>query len=699
LEGRRAPLALPPAAEPSPSARDILLRTWPGRLFLIAAGLKVLVALLRRAIGLPAFVELFDSAATLGLIVSLSMFTVRLFLRIKRRLLWRVRRKLILSYIFIGVVPAALIVGFFVLGALVISMNVSAYLFRDGYDEIVSLARLAAEAAASEIGRTPSTTSETVARVQRNTSRRYPGLSMAFVPTARDSPPFVRAGSWEHTLAPSGVPEWLMLRSDGFAGTVALPSGNGRDEVGLAARAAVPSISETRRLGYVYVDIPIDPSVLDGLHEATGMRAGAINLNDPDPLRAVESLNNSNGGGLSLFGRSVTILDARDWETGVDKRATIAYTYRMGELYTRLSRVQQVMFGSMTFGEAILYVFGVVATLFFIIQIAALVMGLALARSITSSIHELFMGTERVRHGDFGHRINIQTGDQLGELADSFNQMTGSIENLLQTAAEKKRLEEELRIARQIQMSLLPRGQLDVPGLSVTALCVPAREVGGDYYDFFPLPQNKLGLLIADVSGKGTSAALYMAELKGLVLSLSQIYESPRQLLVEVNRIISENLDSRSFITMTYAVLDLSRGVMTHARAGHTPMIYLPGPGSTKPGAQVLTPNGMVLGLRIEGANEKFAELLEEKRIDLSAGDVIVLYTDGITEAMNAHSDLFGESRLSRIVEEHGHLESGELRERILREIEAFVGGADQHDDMTMILLKIEKVMAGKVAV
>jgi sigma-B regulation protein RsbU (phosphoserine phosphatase) len=209
----------------------------------------------------------------------------------------------------------------------------------------------------------------------------------------------------------------------------------------------------------------------------------------------------------------------------------------------------------------------------------ALIMGLALARSITSSIHELFMGTERVQQGDFAHRISISTKDQLGELADSFNQMTGSIENLLLTAAEKKRLEEELRIARQIQMSLLPRGPLDFPGISMTALCVPAREVGGDYYDFFHVGDRQLGILIADVSGKGTSAALYMAELKGLMLSLSQIYKSPRQLLMEVNRIISENLDTRSFITMTYGVLDLSRGVMTFARAGHTPMVYLRGEG------------------------------------------------------------------------------------------------------------------------
>ena len=146
-------------------------------------------------------------------------------------------------------------------------------------------------------------------------------------------------------------------------------------------------------------------------------------------------------------------------------------------------------------------------------------------------------------------------------------------------AAEKKRLEEELRIAHEIQMSLLPQGPLLMPGLSVTALCVPAREVGGDYYDFLPLDDHRVGVLIADVSGKGTSAALYMAELKGLMLSLSEIHSSPRELLIAANRIIAHHLDARSFITMTYAVVDLRKRTMTYARAGHTPLIYVPGAG------------------------------------------------------------------------------------------------------------------------
>src|SRR5207244_567751 len=191
---------------------------------------------------------------------------------------------------------------------------------------------------------------------------------------------------------------------------------------------------------------------------------------------------------------------------------------------------------------------------------------------------------------------------------------------------EKKRLEEELRIAHEIQMSLLPQGPLLMPGLSVTALCVPAREVGGDYYDFLPLDRHRVGVLIADVSGKGTSAALYMAELKGLMLSLSEIRSSPRALLVAANRIIRQHL--------------------------------------------------------------------AEETIRLMPGDLYCFFTDGISEAMNTRDDCFGEARLGQLVQAHAHLPSDQLRERVLREIAAFVGDAPQHDDMTMILLKVDEVGA-----
>lgn len=680
------------------SARELLLKTWPGRLFIISAALKLVVALLRLAGELP-LVSILSSAATIGLVISVSVFVWRLFVLMRQQLLWRVRRKLILSYIFIGVVPSLLIVIFFLLGGLLIFMNVSAYLFKDGYDAALNDLKVVTSGAAAEISRAPEAAAQSLARTQRNAALLYRGVSLVYVPVEPavrpPAVPRVTAGGWEHIAAPRSIPAWV--KRDGWFGTIAIQLSDGPGQVELVDRAVAPVVLGGTLAGHVVGDLPIADEMIQKLQFDTGVRAGTAAVvieqqNGPVTTISRNANGDAGGGGWStLYRKSVIFLDYWDWDTGKTHRASLGLTYRPSELYRRLSDAQQIAFREIPFGVLAIILLLIIAGLFFIIEMVALSMGLALARSITSAIHELFMGTERVRHGDFAHRINVQSNDQLGELAGSFNQMTGSIEGLLQTAAEKKRLEEELRIARAIQMSLLPRGPLDVPGLAITALCVPAREVGGDYYDFFRLSEDRLGILIADVSGKGTSAALYMAELKGLVLALSQRYESPRDLLIEVNRIISAHLDSRSFITITYAVIDLQAGTMTFCRAGHTPLIFLPAPSSKKPLAQVLTPNGMVLGLRIDGAADKFAELLEQERVELSPGDVIVLYTDGITEAMNPNSDLFGESRLSRIVEEHGHLDSDELRERIMREIEAFVGSADQHDDMTMILLKVDR--------
>jgi serine phosphatase RsbU (regulator of sigma subunit) len=228
-----------------------------------------------------------------------------------------------------------------------------------------------------------------------------------------------------------------------------------------------------------------------------------------------------------------------------------------------------------------------------------------------------------------------------------------------------------------------------MPGVSLSGYCEPAREVGGDYYDFLPLDDDRLGILIADVAGKGTSAALYMAELKGLVLSLSRHHVSPRQMLMEANRIISRHLDARSFITMTYVVVDLRAHTLTCARAGHCPLVYVPGPNGGIRAPQVLTPEGMVLGLQFD-IGDTFDRLLEEVTLPLTSGDLFVLYTDGISEAMNAQGDYFGDHRLVELAERNADLSCDDLCERILSEVHTFAGEAAQHDDMTMVLLKID---------
>jgi serine phosphatase RsbU (regulator of sigma subunit) len=207
--------------------------------------------------------------------------------------------------------------------------------------------------------------------------------------------------------------------------------------------------------------------------------------------------------------------------------------------------------------------------------------------------------------------------------------------------------------------------------------------VGGDYYDFFELGPRQLGVMIADVSGKGTSAALYMAELKGLVLSLSRIYESPARLLGEANRILAANMDPRSFITMTYAVVDTERRTMRYARAGHNPIIQL-----SRGLTRVLTPAGLGLGM---DKGERFEEILEEAEVALESGDVFLFFTDGLSEAMNGRAELFGERRLRDVLERavSAQEDEEELKDRILEEIRRFVGDAAQHDDMTLVLLKV----------
>jgi sigma-B regulation protein RsbU (phosphoserine phosphatase) len=395
---------------------------------------------------------------------------------------------------------------------------------------------------------------------------------------------------------------------------------------------------------------------------------------------------------------SLMFPDLVDWSSGEVRSGAVFASMRLsvGEMYGRMSAAQGAG-ANPRFGQGLLLVLVALGVLFLIIEGVALAVGLALARSITGSVHELFTGTERVRRGDFSHKIAVRAHDQLGALATSFNSMTASIERLLGEQAEKKRLEEELRIAHDIQMSLLPQGVLDTPGLSVTAVSVPAREVGGDYYDVFTLGEDRVGVLIADVSGKGTSAALYMAELKGLMLSLSRIHTSPRDLLIAANRAITDHLDARSFITMTYAVIDLRARTATYARAGHTPLMYLPAGGRDRQ-VRVLTPDGLVLGWKGDNG-ALFEQLLHEDTMTIHTGDLLLLFTDGISEAMNASNDSYGEGRLGRLLEEHAHVPGDVIRERLLRDIAAFVGDTPQHDDMTFVLLRIGDPVVSVVSV
>ena len=684
---RDVPAARAIAGMQAPTGEFDLSHTLPARLFLVSLVLLVPLLALQQFVTLPGYIEILRKVASISLILSGGWLgAVAIWLN-RRWLFWRVRRKLILSYLLFGVVPVLLLVMFVLAGSVVLYSDFAAFLLQEGVRDVLEDVRGSATAASADIRRgdiAPADVLETHYAAVRD---RYRAMSFALVPAAailepvarEPPPPLAAAGPWGHVAAPASVPAWVAeqngfgLRGDDIhdgEGLVALP-GNGADGDRLVLRAVAPVAGGLM----VVADLPVDTEVIGLLHQRTKTRIESVaiaELEGPNTATTRRPL-------AGAFRRTIARMDAHaDWPLRRVSRVEISLSAPVGGLYERLTDRQSS--ADRPLGLLIV----VIGVLLLIVQIAAIVIGSWLGRSITSAVHELFTGTQRVQQGDFAHRIEIESRDQLGELADSFNRMSASIGHLLHVQRDKQRMDDELRIARDIQQSLLPVDPPRLDGLSIADLCEPAREVGGDYYDFFLLGPRQLGVVVADVSGKGTSAALYMAELKGLMLALSHAEPSPRRLLIDVNRRLAGQLDNRSFITMAYAVIDLDAMTMRFARAGHTPLIVVSGDE-----AELLAPAGMVLGLRIPGALERFEQILAEETRALSPGDLVVLYTDGLTEAMDGRGELFGDTALAGLLARHRRLAVGGIRERVLREVKGFVGDAEPHDDMTMVILKL----------
>lgn len=720
------PAALLPGEVPSRWRvwRTWLLHTFPGRALVLGAIIKALTWPLGLIISLPPALEPIDMVGSLALLFAAAYGLTRFAVWAKRRLLWRVRRKLILSYVFVGVVPALLVITFFLLAGLIVAFNVSSYLVQSRVRNLTDQARFLAQTVQLEVQRANSTDvlEDTLERRRLSMETRYPFLSIAVVPVENLSCPASPAesarvprtlpaklpaasGGWQHLPAPTSLPRWVGC--DGFSGLIAYNAPPNFKDVAqpeqtrLVMRAvALPEVPNPTWA--VILDLPMSKIVEQRIEQETGIKLGEITALlargvQPTIGRAIEEreVEPDEGSQLSLRqARWVVFLDHVDWPTGEPESASAGILINTFEIYDRISVESPRAFGELNFGQLLLVVLAVVGGLFLIIQFVALVIGFVLARQITGAVHDLFTGTLHVRAGNFGHQIPVRARDQLGELAESFNLMTTEVTTLLGEMAEKGRLEQEMFAAREIQQKLLPHGPLRVTGLAVTAFCEPAREVAGDYYDFLPITDSMLGLLIADVAGKGLAAGLYMAQLKVIVQSLSRLHHEPKEFLTAINKVVAANLDGKSFITMSYGVIDVERREMTFARAGHCPLIHVPAnqPAGMRK-ARLLVPDGLVVGLQVDDGS-MFENILQEQTITLAPGDLVVWFTDGISETMNEAFDCFGEQRLAQVVEQYAHLPFDQLRSYILAELRAFAGGADQHDDMTMILMKIEETAA-----
>ena len=251
---------------------------------------------------------------------------------------------------------------------------------------------------------------------------------------------------------------------------------------------------------------------------------------------------------------------------------------------------------------------------------------------------------------------------------------------LIEESIEKERLEKELDVARDIQKKILPSSVPTSNRLEISALFVPAFEVGGDYYDFFELNDDLLGFVVADVSGKGISSAFIMAEVKGIFESLSKIITNPKELLIRANDTLKKSLDKRNFVTAIYGIINKRNGILNFARAGHTPILLCSGDR-----IENIQPPGIGLGLDY---NPGFSSSLKEMEIQLKNNDIIICYSDGITEAKNHKEEDFGYDRLDTIVLNNREKSLDLISNAVMKELSLFSKNHSQHDDITLVLFK-----------
>jgi serine phosphatase RsbU (regulator of sigma subunit) len=237
-------------------------------------------------------------------------------------------------------------------------------------------------------------------------------------------------------------------------------------------------------------------------------------------------------------------------------------------------------------------------------------------------------------------------------------------------------LTQEMRVARSIQQGLFPRQYPQVPGYTMAAHCQPAHETGGDFYDFVQFEDGRLGLVIGDVAGKGMPAALLMANARSIWRAEASNERGPGETLQRVNRSLHHDINSNGFVTLLYALLDPPAGRLCLASAGH-PLPLL----CNDAGLREIEVYGLPLGLQPDAT-------YEEVQVSLAPGDTLLLYTDGVTEAMNSARELFGVDRLVALMQHEGHRPAGALAERVLSVACTFGGQAGQADDMTVMVLQ-----------
>jgi sigma-B regulation protein RsbU (phosphoserine phosphatase) len=613
-----------------------------------------------------------------------------------RKAIWRLRNRILVTYVLIAVVPILLILTLAGLGSYVLAGQVAVYLARSELDRRVASMQAAAE---TLLHTNANIRIESLRRTGEIYSERFPRLFLMI----NDH------GTLLHWPPEPAIP--VAPKAEGDSSGIA--SYQGRYYAWAQTTAAdgmrfVAAVPLTRRylsemvpgLGDVYflqvsAKLNARPEEKQRGTKVTNYKANqsGIEIGDQNvellpsgheaPGRALPPAVNS----FDLDVRWISLLSVNDWMDPERNNAALLV------VRTRYSAILNIILSQKVdqLQGFVPIALLVVSIAFLVVELIALIIGVSLTRTVTGAVHSLYEGTQRVMQGDFSHRITVSGRDQLADLSKSFNSMTENLEKLVIVAKEKERLQAELALALEVQEQLYPKTAPIFKTIRVTGMCQPARMVSGDYYDYQRLSANRLAFAIGDVAGKGISAALLMAGIQSAMrmeLRGSQDFATPPQaatnghrlstarLVSELNKQLHATTSPEKFATFCIALYDDDTGMLTYTNAGHLPPILIHNGSST-----LLDINGTVVGAFP-------ASKYDESKIELHSGDLLVCYTDGITEPENEYGEMFGEERLIELVSKNQDRDDHRVIEVVMDAVRQWTGAPELSDDMTVLLAR-----------
>lgn len=648
---------------------------------------------------------------------------------VRQRLMWRLRNRLIVTYVFIGVIPVILLVAMALLAGYLFAGQFATYVALSDLQSELEHLQAANSALASQfdsLSRSGRFTPQLAAEIasasdeyfhQRTVTVLEGNKGFVIQPGGRVEPttaqvPDAIKGDFSSFTMEGGRLHLRVLKRANAAGTVTVISNlpvnaellrHTAAQIGAIdlyppteerkAAAKSGNKSETRKKSNdesVSIDVggnrsTVNFSAVNGSTAPQNVEAGRVP---------------PSSGRLDREFHFWTLFNAIDWQDNTEQTGALMVSTRPSQLYN-------VLFGRLGEKAGIfISILGIIAIFFGVIELIALIIGVRLTRSITRSVNELYKATQSVNRGDLTHRITLRSRDQMASLEQSFNSMTTSLGRLVAEQKDKQRMENELAIAHEVQVLLFPRDATDMPALEVHGICRPARTVSGDYYDFIPLPDERMVLAVGDISGKGISAALLMATVHAFVRAYSLEPElalapalmaaagngvrtrdlylegeradelAPGRLMTTLNYQLYRATPPEKYATMFVGSYDSANQSLVYCNAGHLPPMILCHDGSVSR----LETSGTVVGL-FDGIG------YGESRTSLRPGDIFIAFSDGVTEPENEFGE-FGEDRLVELVRLHRDEPLTRISELVTAAVADWIGGAEQPDDITIVLAR-----------